>query len=292
MPAVLTASFQRIPQNHGDLGVWNSPALQQMRRGSLGANSIDVSIGGSLNVDLGFAGISDGVTEGTMQVTAAGTFSLAGSTAGAWHALEFSVSGTSCTFYLTALAGETDESFMSLTMKGYWSAAKLGYYRIASRRVLAFVFIRAGTVLGRIVNTENGIKGFKNIPVENYVSSTGVQSLKYYTKLILEIGDWNMRAAGGGSSLATINYPFPIGVDRIIDIVPVIRPDDDGGSAGFNFNTSRIQDIVDPNLFTFGILYWTNLLVYLERRTGSNLDHANYDKINFNRGFVYITYET
>jgi hypothetical protein len=289
----LTATFQKNPVNHGDLGVWNSPAIQQMRRGALGGNSIDVSnVGGSLNVDLGFAGINDGVIEGTVQVTIAGSVTLAGSTVGVWHALEFSVSGTAATFYLTALAGETDESFMSLTMKNYWSAAKLGYYRIASRRTLAFVFIRAGTVLGRIVNTENGVIGFKGIIRKDYVSSAGVQSKKYYTELILEIGDWNMRAAGGGSPLATINYPFTINVDKIINMVPTIRPDNDGGSAGFNFNAARIQDLADPNLFTLGILYYTNVLVYLERRTGSNLDHANYDKTNFNRGFVLITYET
>ena len=290
MPAVLTASFQRIPQNHGDLGVWNSPALQQMRRGSLGGNSIDVSnVGGSLNVDLGFAGISNGVTEGTMQVTTAGSFSLAGSTLNSWHALEFSVSSTSVTFYLTALAGETDHNFMSLTMKGYYDAAKCGYYRIASRRVLAFVFIynSGGATLGRIVNTENGIKGFKGIKMIEYYTAPTVKTLIYIDKCIADLGAWNMDS----TDRKIINACLPFWLRCFGTLLPTVK----------NVNVFIYDDsgVLFPLMYftdgTVGIMggienYVGNTVLF--RTAGGFFDSVQFDDAVMNRGFVIVEYET
>jgi hypothetical protein len=259
-----------------------------MRRGSLGANSIDVSIGGSLNVDLGFAGISDGVTEGTMQVTAAGSISLAGSTAGAWHAFEFSVSGTSCTFYLTALAGETDESFMSLTMKGYWSAAKLGYYRIASRRVLAFVYVRTGPVLGRIVNTSNGSIGFRDITICDSKDFSGTLYRAYRATLISQIGAWNMQAAGGGVDVKLVPLPvvFSAG-SRITGIKAVIFSD-----TGAQESIEGFQNSADPQLVAGGCNLISTSTLRLYRRTGGLWDNAACVSVLVNRGYVTIEWET
>jgi hypothetical protein len=289
----LTASFQRNPINHGDFNVWLPIIMQQILRGGIGGNNIDVSnVGGSLTVGLGYAGINDGVVEGTMQVTIAGSVTLAGSTAGVWHAFEFSVSGTAVTFSLAALAGETDESFMSLTMKGYYDAAKCGYYRIASRRTLAFVFIRAGTVLGRIVNTENGVKGFKGITVVDYIDSLGAQSKKYITSKIIAIGNWNMRAAGGGS--LAVNVPHGLGsMAHIISVNGFVIDDSNSykspivGGETYLGNPPTSASAMDIRIADID-----NLNIILMRTTGSVYDSVNFDSTPFDRGALEIKYET
>jgi hypothetical protein len=215
----LVATYTRNPIVGADSNAYNSFVFAQISRGAIGANSIDVSnVGGALTVGLGYAGIDDGTGtgRGTIQVTTAGTVSLAGSTAGAWHALECSLpGGTVVTFSLTALAGETDESFMSLTMKGYYDATKCGYYRIASRRTLAFVFIRAGTVLGRIVNCESGVKGFKGIVARSYYDSSLVETTKYYAQMEVAIPIWNM------DSTASVNVALPFKISTTPKILGV-----------------------------------------------------------------------
>jgi hypothetical protein len=283
MPAILTATFTRPPISGGDNNNYDTYVMQQIRRGSIGSNNIDVSnSGGSLNVGLGFAGINDGVTEGAIQVTVPGSQTLAGSTAGVWHALEFSVSGTAATFYLTALAGETDESFMSLAMKGYYDAAKGGYYRIASRRVLAFVFIRAGTVLGRIVNTENGVKGFKGITIIDYIDKVGAYSQKYLTKYEQEIGVWNM------DSTISVSVTFPFTIANVRSLSGIIF----GDLANTRFLINTFQDSADANLIAGGFFGAGTGNISIIRRTGGYFDSVNFDDGTMNRGIVVIEYET
>ena len=291
----LTAIYQRLPISGGDNNAYHIPVMQNMRRGSIGANSIDISnVAGALNVDLGFAGINDGTAngEGVLQITVGGTFSLAGSTAGAWHALEFSVSGTSCTFYLTALAAYTDESFMHADMKNYWSAAKLGYYRIASRRVLAFVFIRAGTVLGRIVNTENGVLGFKGIEIIDYVDASFVMSKKYIGKWELEIGDWNMDTTAAKAISENAFMGVKAIGKRIRNINVIIRNDADTLyqpllkyviAAGVFYVAGGIETTYD-SVGSFQIR--------LLRVDSGLFDNASYSTTPYNRGWVIIEYET
>ena len=288
----LTAIYQRLPISGGDNNAYHIPVMQNMRRGSIGANSIDISnVAGALNVDLGFAGINDGTAngEGVLQITVGGTFSLAGSTAGAWHALEFSESGTSCTFYLTALAAYTDESFMHADMKGYWSAAKLGYYRIASRRVLAFVFIRAGTVLGRIVNTENGVKGFKGITIEDYITQAGAMAQVYIAIAEIEIGDWNM------PSNAQIYIVTPFALTNIRQAEIWVRPDVGAGTyagrlvplkAYFNSTLplaggEQFYDVVNKRFY-----------VHISLAAGDPFNNTDWDSTGYNRGWVRVKYET
>jgi hypothetical protein len=286
MPAVLTATFTRLPIPGGDNNNYDTYVMQQIRRGSIGSNNIDVSnSGGSLNVGLGFAGINDGVTEGAIQVTVPGSQTLAGSTPGLWHALEFSVSGTAATFYLTALITESNEAFMSLLIKGYYDATKGGYYRIASRRVLAFVFIRAGTVLGRIVNTENGVKGFKGITLTDYIDSSGSRTQKYIATMIQEIGNWNMQASAGGSATLTLTLNVPIYVFRKIRVII----NDDTLSAFSNLeyadNSTGKSNGAVQGIGSSGILNLTRL-------TGGIYDSVGFHTSPLNRGVVTIEWET
>lgn len=276
----LTAIYQRLPISGGDNNAYHIPVMQNMRRGSIGANSIDISnVAGALNIDLGFAGINDGTAngEGVLQITVGGSFSLAGSTAGLWHAFEFEVSGAGWTPHLTALAGETDESFMSLTMKGYYDAAKCGYYRIASRRVLAFVFIRAGTVLGRIVNTENGVLGFKGITIEDYVSSAGVQLKNYIAQIELESGPWNMDS----TALIDVNLPFSFNsaMVQIQNILGIIFSDA-GGIYDFQSQMANLWLVIANNSVRFN------------RVGGGFFDGVAFDDAIMNRMLFKIKWRT
>jgi hypothetical protein len=290
MPAVLTATFTRLPIPGGDNNNYDTYVMQQIRRGSIGGNNIDVSnSGGSLNVELGFAGINDGVTEGAIQVTVAGSQTLAGSTAGVWHALEFSVSGTAATFYLTALAGETDESFMSLTMKGYYDAVKCGYYRIPSRRILSFVFVRVGNALGRIVNTENGVKGFKNIQMVDYsiAGDTKVTLTKYFATYIGEIGAWNMDS----TDRKAIPQPiYPIISAQKWRGIDVYIFDDFGVSYKLMAYADPTSSGNPGNIQGGIVLYGANYVLF--RVVGGYFDSAQFDDAIINRGIVVVEYET
>jgi len=272
----LIASFTRNPVSGGDNNAWAAYLMVQACRGGLGSNSIDVTnVAGALTIGLGYAGIDDGVTQGTIQVTTAGTVSLAGSTAGAWHALECSVSGATATFYLTAMGSYTDESFMDLAMKGYYDAAKCGYYRIASRRTLAFVFVRAGTVLGRVVNTENGIKGFKGIPRIDYYDNTGALSQKYIDKVKVQSSAWNM------DTTTNIIVTLPFGITTWQNAYAIIIQ----GALMTPLNIPQI----DSGYMNGGVGRNSANQAVLYRYTGGAFDSALYNNA---LSYVTIEYET
>ena len=292
MPVGIIATYTRNPITGADANAYAAFVMAQISRGAIGANSIDVSnVGGSINVGLGMAGIDDGTGNGrgTIQVTTAGSVSTGGGTAGVWHALEFSVSGTAVTFYLTALAGEFDESFMSLTMKGYYDAAKGGYYRIASRRVLAFVFLRAALVVGRIVNTENGVIGFKGIKIVDNRVMAGTIGRVYIAQSCAEIGVWNMQAAGGGGDVVLVVMPTrALVAPKVISISAVIYGDDASGP----WSIDKFANGADPNLRAGGWDLASAATTRLYRRTGGFFDNVNFSSVLVNRGFLQMQWET
>lgn len=157
-------TFTREPVTGGDLGAWAPYLIAQTRGGGLGALSLELyDNGGDLKMREGFAGINDGVVRGMIECTTDGTISTVGMTANNWHQVEMSVSGAAVTLSISAIAGETDESLIPATVKAAYNAAKQGYYMTASKRLVGVVFLRTALALGRVVNCENGKRGFRGI---------------------------------------------------------------------------------------------------------------------------------
>lgn len=273
----LVANFLRFAYDHGDLNTWQPLYLRLIKAGGIGGLSCELSNNaGALQLGLGFGGIDNGTLAGfgAIEVTTAGNISLAGVTDGLWHAVEYSVSGTAVTFYVTALAGETDESFMSLTMKGYYDGSKQGYYRIASRRVIGFVFIRAGAVLGRIVNTESGKLGFKGIRIlDNPLSSGGSSTVEYIAQ-ITKSYLWDMDT----NATITVTMPFAIVGLQVREIrVTVVH---DNRVAIYNLETAgKINDLLYD-------------VLTLERTGGGIFDSVSYNDGGIDRGYVTIKWLT
>jgi hypothetical protein len=275
----LVANFLRFAYDHGDLNTWQPLYLRLIKAGGIGGLSCELSNNaGALQLGLGFGGIDNGTLAGfgAIEVTTAGDISLAGVTNGVWHAVEYSVSGTAVTFYVTALAGETDESFMSLTMKGYYDGSKQGYYRIASRRVLGFVFLRAALALGRIVNCESGKLGFKGIEIVDYIVA-GVITKKYLAKMRINIGSWDM----DGTLAIALSYPFNIiNFAEIVNCIVTIISD-------------SAAQIFQLNYKGEGSFSFENVgYVTLSRTTGGWFDSATFNDPAAQRGYVIIQWYT
>jgi|GEM_PF-4245905 len=269
----LTADFKRFAYDHGDLGVWLPLMERFIAAGGLGGLSIEASnVVGVLTVSQGFGGIYDGTLagKGAIQVTTAGSVSTAAGTAGLWHALEYSVSGTSVTWYLTSLAGETDESFMSLTMKGYYDGSKAGYYRIASRRVVAFVFLRAALALGRIVNCENGKLGFKGI--RTFINGDAILTAKYITSIEMTGAAWNMDT----TQLVYLTLPFNVSLTKIKSQKAYILS-----------NVGAWSDLPFPNTASCLVQGYSYLdysmgyRIYFARLTGGSYDQPNWNNASY-----------
>jgi hypothetical protein len=299
MPVVLTSNFQRLPYNHGDLNSYHDAVMRTILAGGIGGLSIEATnVGSAITVSRGFAGIYDGTLagKGAIEVTVSGNITTAGASANLWHALEFSVSGTSVTWYLTPLAGETDESFMSLTMKNYYDGSKNGYYRIASRRIIAFVFLRTALAVGRIVNCESGKLGFKNIEIVNcYDNAKNWISYKYYAKIESQIGAWNMYMAGGGSASKSCFIGFLGKTLLRIKSMKVIVFDDNFGTGNIYFidTATTSGGIAGVPAGGLGVI-WTpsSPLIALYSLAGGIFNTVAFQNAVLNRGFIFTIFET
>ncbi len=200
----LVIAFTREPVNHGDAGVYHDYVMAQMRRGGEGGLSCELyNNAGALYLSKGSFGIYDSATpaRGACNVTTEGEIDKSGGTAGAWHAVEVSVSGTAGTPTITAIAGATDESTIPASVKAAYQYDKQGYYLTTSKRLLGIVFLRAALALGRIVNCESGGIGFKGIK-RRIVEGTAY----YIAEMIYSLGAWNMDTTGNLS----VQLPFSI----------------------------------------------------------------------------------
>jgi hypothetical protein len=177
-------------------------------------------------------------------------------------------------------------------MKNYYDGSKNGYYRIASRRIIAFVFLRTALAVGRIVNCESGKRGLRNIKIEDYYDQNGARNALYYAKHRQEIGAWNIST----TFFKYVTLLFPLKYVRKIEVW--IQPDADfstsyiyplysagGGfsSTGFAIDGGIGNYKSDIGVITLYAGVWTN--------GGTVFKNANFDS-NINRGWCVVEYET
>jgi hypothetical protein len=279
-------TFYPFPTVGGSNNTWGTSLNVLLRAGGEGALSAELyNDAGTLKLSKGDIGIYDGVVHGISVIDTITTISTAGMTANNWHKVEMSVSGSSVTLTIAAIAGATDESTIDATTKAAYDYTKQGYYLAATKRLLGVVYLRTALALGRIVNCESGKLGFKGITIGEHYDTAGVLTKSYLTKMVIEIGDWNMDT----TVFILVNYPFAI-LQAIRNAKVVIR--DDGGTV-VDLLDKFGPDLTDPLLVVGGLYVTYNAgHAVLYRRTGGSFDGVNYDSIGYNRGWLTIEYET
>ena len=101
---------------------------------------------------------------------------------------------------------------------------------------------------------------------------------------VIDIGDWNMFAAGGGTSFLIVNHYFDVFYNAIKEYKMNIRRD----SANPSLSDLLFYDNADPQLIAGGISSITETSIILRRRTGGFYDSVNYDETSYNRGWIPI----
>jgi hypothetical protein len=262
----------------GSLNTWGTTLNTLLQAGGIGALTAELyNDGGTLKLSMGKIGINNGVATGigVAIIDTITTISTAGMTAGLWHSVEMSVSGTAVTLTITPIVGANDESVIDAATKAAYDYEKTGYYLTASKRLIGVVFLRAALALGRIVNCESGKLGFKGIEIEDYISSAGVLSKKYIATIQFQVAAWNMDTTNG----VTYNNPFSITnykdskcfvISAGGDIQHLEYCDSAGNMQGSSYRTSLSSTSVD-------------------RLTGGNFDSATW---NAAIPYITITYET
>lgn len=182
----------------GSLNTWGTTLNTLIQAGGIGALTSELyNDSGTLKLSKGKIGINNGVATGigVCIIDTITTISTAGMTAGLWHAIEVSVSGTAVTISITPIAGASDESIIDAATKAAYDYEKTGYYLTASKRLIGVVFLRAALSLGRIVNCESVKLGFKGIERKITRNSLGAESYIYIDKMTIQMGTWNMNTA-------------------------------------------------------------------------------------------------
>lgn len=286
----------------GSLNTWGTTLNTLLQAGGIGALTAELyNDGGTLKLSKGKIGINNGVATGigVCIIDTITTISTAGMTAGLWHAIEVSVSGTAVTISITPIVGASDESMIDAATKAAYDYEKTGYYLTASKRLIGVVFLRAALALGRIVNCESGKLGFKGIITEDTYDSTGSIVVRYIAKKIVDIGDWNMRkTAGGGTTAKQVTHNIgtrPTG--GVVSIIGFIR--DDSGSyyhpilGGYPLLGSvNPEGLGAVNTMQIKICEIDNSNIVLIATTGSSFDSTNFDATSYNRGWIEIKWIT
>lgn len=263
----------------GSLNTWGTTLNTLIQAGGIGALTAELyNDSGTLKLSKGKVGINNGVATGigVCIIDTITTISTAGMTAGLWHAIEISVSGTAVTIEITPIVGASDESVIDAATKAAYDYEKTGYYLTASKRLIGVVFLRAALALGRIVNCESGKLGFKGIEIINYYSG-GVTTKKYVAKMRLNIGSWNMVAT------SAINLAYGFDITAFIEI-----------------QTAIVIIISDSGLQAYPILYngggafrFTSASsVNISRAAGGAFDNTSFDDPLVERGYVIIQWYT
>jgi hypothetical protein len=193
----------------GSLNTWGTTLNTLLQAGGIGALTAELyNDGGTLKLSMGKIGINNGVATGigVAIIDTITTISTAGMTAGLWHSVEMSVSGTAVTLTITPIVGANDESVIDAATKAAYDYEKTGYYLTASKRLIGVVFLRAALALGRIVNCESGKLGFKGIEIRNHYDKSNNLTIKYYDRYRANYTAWNM----DNDASRTVTLPFVI----------------------------------------------------------------------------------
>lgn len=172
--------------------------------------------------------------------------------------------------------------------------------------ITSYTEISGATVATENATTVNKLQAYVNVHASNTIiltlgtsgktvplspgSSTIVvnNGTTWYTVpspsvLIVEIGDWNMLAAGG-SLFKSVSYGMTIPVNKIRRISATII--NDAGTVSYPLTRTTATTPTDG-----GITQQTSTAVRLERVTGGFFDLASFQNTPYNRGWVTIEYE-
>jgi hypothetical protein len=177
-------TFTREAQDGGDNGVWASfeEAQNAIARALISAYLYDDA--GALKLSTGRVGLDNGSNRGVVSNDTIVTASLVGLTASCWAKIEVSVVGTTPSFTIASIAGETDPAVLPASFTAAYDGAKGGYYITATKRLIGLAWINAGGALEGIVNCGTGTN------YSGYSTSDDALDLPHYflsTKSILPI---------------------------------------------------------------------------------------------------------
>ena len=104
-----------------------------------------------------------------------------------------------------------------------------------------------------------------------------------YTKVVLEIGDWNMDSV---ANTQVMHGLFGVEWQTISNVSVVIRTDDDVTYSLL----SEADTSISQGLPNGTVERWNNTNIYLKRRDTGGFDSVDYDSTSYNRGWITFEY--
>ncbi len=302
----MSNTFVREPIDHGDNNIWHDYIMNQVRRGALGALSMELyDNGGALTLSAGYAGIDDGTNKGTIYCTGANVVSLAAITVGHWAKVELSVSGTSVTISAAELV-DTDETVVPAAIIAAYDFVKQGYYSVATKRLAGIAYKNGAGVLGKVLPCPSGVRwGLKEVSVNSastvhadgaidsdttvhadgaidsdstVTADGGVDaggSGTFLKTKVIAIGDWNM------DTTASLNVAHGLTLAKIRSFDVKVYVDGGAGIYNLNVHLDAVQ----------GYYWCDSTYVRLFRTALGCFDNVSFQNTGFNRGWITIVYE-
>lgn len=270
--------FWRKPTQGGDLNAW-APFNDAHIRQAIGEMSCDItSDATNIIIGGGRIGINDGVTEGVVVLDGSATLAHGSLGTGSWMYVCMTVSGTVPTFTLKSGAVGL-ASRIPAALTAFWDAAKRGYYKTATERIIC-AFYESATGPSRLIVCRNNQKGWVDVDNVQYINSTAYGRKQICTHVV-EIGDWNMDASAELTVLLDPTITWGPGSPQVLSCDVVIRND-----ASLLYPLYRY----DGTNMDGGIKEYGNYSVTLVRRAGGIFDGVAFDATSYNRGYVTVTY--
>jgi hypothetical protein len=294
-------TFYREPTNHGDNNNYHDYVMLQLRCGGRGGLTMELyDSGGALYLSAGYAGIDDGVTKGTVERTAAGAISLAGSTNNRWILIEVSVSGSAVTYSLSEEMGTEDT--IPPTVVAAYDYRKAGFYVSATKRLIGIAFKMYGGTLGRIYNPNSNKSGFLEAPTvygpidsdreivsEDYLEGKeGVKSgnqdppgtYEHLCWKMVDLGTWDMDAA---ASKAVVIFTVGNWMAHIRGIVVFIKS---AGGQLYDFNMKGTGEVYGSQTGIEIDVPGTSVKLY--RNTGGFFDNPTFNNCT---GYILVFFK-
>jgi len=232
---------------------------------------------GALKLSKGRIGINDNTNEGVSIIDTITTVNMAGIANGNWAEIYMTVAGVVVTIAAVDVAGANDPTIIPAGVKAAYNEEKVGYYLVATRRLLGIAWKTAGGDLGKIINTENGEFGFKNFQLFDYVDKDGTWSKVYITETIIEFA-WDMDA----DNTTDVAYPIYITQLTILDVHGTVLRDDRNSVYPIN-----VSDTSADHTLRFACPAAGNLF-RLSRRLASHFDDPAYNDDTIKRGSLTV----
>lgn len=203
--------FLRRPIVGGDVNTWGVLEEAQNKAVLSQYTSYLYNDSGSLKINQGHVGVNDGTNFGVAVIDTVTTISIAGVSSSNWAYIYLSVSGTTVTFSVADIVGETDpDAFPSSTIDALWNGVRGGYYN-GSNRIIGAIYKNASAALSIIYNTAKQFSNNEFIQGPKYSifnSNTNQTPGSGWNTLTL---DATLRNEINGVSISSNQITLPIG---------------------------------------------------------------------------------